>query len=82
MNHFVYIIYSSKLNKYYVGFTTNVSVRLEQHNKGISTFTSRGIPWKLIHVIACDSETSARLLEKKIKGRGIKRFLMESGVSI
>ena len=82
MNHFVYIIYSSKLNRYYVGFTTNIAVRMEQHNKGISTYTSRGIPWKLIHVIACDSETSARLLEKKIKGRGIKRFLIESGVSI
>ncbi|MBL0147141.1 MAG: GIY-YIG nuclease family protein [Chitinophagaceae bacterium] len=38
MYFFTYIIYSKDLNKYYVGYTENIEVRMKQHNTGISTF--------------------------------------------
>ena len=43
----LYIIYSPKLDKYYVGHTRNMSTRLEQHNAGISTFTAKANDWVL-----------------------------------
>ena len=46
----VYIIYSLKLNKYYVGYSEDVAVRLAQHNEGISTFTSKAKDWVLKYV--------------------------------
>ncbi len=80
MIHFVYIIRSEKLGKYYVGFTIDAATRLNQHNSGISTFTSRGIPWRLIHFFEMESIEKARVLEKEIKGRGIERYLKDKKI--
>jgi putative endonuclease len=80
MPYYVYILYSPKLNKYYVGFTVEVSHRLEQHNSGISTFTSRGIPWDLVHTFETETIEEAKVLEKSIKGRGIKRYLADKSI--
>ncbi len=67
MQYFVYIIFSKKLNKFYTGFTENIDNRLLQHNSGISTFTSRGIPWELKHFFIVESIQAAKILEKEIK---------------
>jgi len=80
MKYFVYIIFSSKLNKYYTGFTENLDVRIVQHNSGISTFTSKGIPWELINFFEVNSINDARILGKEIKGRGAKRFLQDKKI--
>jgi putative endonuclease len=44
-----YILYSSKLDKYYVGACINMERRLHEHNIGHSSFTSTGIPWELMY---------------------------------
>jgi putative endonuclease len=75
--YFVYIIYSCSLNKYYVGNSQNVELRLEQHNSGKGVFTRKGIPWILKHKEACFSRIEAVHLELKIKKRGAKRYLQE-----
>jgi len=80
MKYFVYIIFSSKLKKYYTGFTENLDVRIVQHNSGISTFTSKGIPWELINFFEVNSINDARILGKEIKGRGAKRFLQDKKI--
>lgn len=41
---FVYIIYSEKLDKYYVGACIDLKRRLYEHNIGHSKFTSTGMP--------------------------------------
>jgi putative endonuclease len=43
----VYILYSAKLDKYYVGYTGDSEQRLSYHNAGRVNFTSKGIPWAL-----------------------------------
>ena len=72
----VYILYSPSLNKYYVGSTIHLSMRIEEHNRGKSPFTKKGVPWNLVHHIECDSHIAAVQLENKIKKRGIRRFLL------
>lgn len=75
----VYILYSKTLEKYYVGQTVDIDRRLAEHNEGKSNFTSRGIPWELVKVITCIDRTEALKLEKKIKSRGIRRYLQDIG---
>ncbi|WP_220020883.1 GIY-YIG nuclease family protein [Arenibacter sp. ARW7G5Y1] len=44
---FVYILYSEKRSKYYVGQTADIERRLKRHNQGVVPFTKSGTPWKL-----------------------------------
>ena len=74
---FVYIIYSEKLRKYYVGSTNEIGDRLYRHNRGESPFTSRGCPWTLVTSFECPTRTDAIRLERKIKKRGISRYLQD-----
>ena len=78
MKYKVYILYSEKLKKYYVGYTKDITERIKRHNSGRSKFTSMGMPWVLIATYDCSTLIEARRLEKTIKGRGILRYLQES----
>lgn len=80
MEVYVYILYSSSLDKYYVGSSEDVSKRMLQHNSGKGNFTSKGIPWRLVTFLTCNSRSEAIQLEKKIKNRGIKRYLQDNGL--
>jgi putative endonuclease len=51
-----------------------------EHNNGKSNFTSKGVPWIKVTVIECASRSEAVRLESKIKNRGIKRYLQDTGV--
>jgi len=71
----VYILYSYSLKKYYVSSSQHHFVRIEEHNRGKTTFTRTGIPWSLMYAITCEDVSCARELEFKIKKRGCDRFL-------
>jgi putative endonuclease len=75
---YVYVLYSSSLEKYYIGSTEDLQKRLVQHNSGKGNFTKKGLPWKLIFSIECESRTEAVQLEIKIKKRGAKRYLQDN----
>ncbi|WP_223308405.1 GIY-YIG nuclease family protein [Maribacter polysiphoniae] len=77
MEFVVYILYSESLGKYYVGQTNNIQKRLITHNRGGKKYTSKGRPWILIKTYPCTDRTEAVQLERKIKKRGVKRYLNE-----
>jgi putative endonuclease len=79
--YYVYILYSQKIDKYYAGLTIDVQNRLAQHNAGISAYTLKGILWELVYYFDVLSIQEAKLLEKSIKGLGIKRFLEDKGIA-
>jgi len=66
---FMYILYSSRLYKYYVGACTDLERRLYEHSIGHSKFTSTGIPWELMY-----KEEFASLPEAKKRELAIKKF--------
>ena len=80
MMYTVYIIFSCKTNKFYVGQTDNFIKRLERHNKSFVKSTKTGLPWKTIHTVAFEDRSEAMILETKIKNRGISRFLLDNSV--
>jgi len=49
--HYLYILYSHRLDQYYTGHSYDVDKRFEKHNFGKSKATKRGVPWNLKRVI-------------------------------
>lgn len=67
MKFYVYISYSQKLDKFYVGITNDLKRRLSQHNSGQGVFTNQGRPWILLWTTIKPSSEEAELLEQKLK---------------
>ncbi|MEP0806658.1 MAG: GIY-YIG nuclease family protein [Chloroflexota bacterium] len=76
---YTYILRSEQLQRYYVGSTQDVENRLNEHNAGKSKSTRAGIPWRLIHVEEFPTRSEAMLRERKIKARGVERYLADIG---
>jgi putative endonuclease len=67
MQYFVYILYSEKLDKYYIGSTGNLEDRLKKHNRSRSGFTSLGKPWIMVYnEVFCNKADSLKR-EKQLK---------------
>ena len=80
--YITYIIFSSTIQKYYVGQTGDLIRRLEEHNRGKTPFMSRGVPWILIYSKEFSSRSEAIKLESFIKKRGAARFLKDNNIEI
>ena len=74
---YIYILYSQQMQRFYVGSTENVERRFQEHNAGKSKSTRAGVPWTLIHTETFETRAEAMLRERKIKARGIKRYLSD-----
>ena len=73
--YYTYIIYSSTLDKYYIGHTVDVPQRLGQHNSGISIYTSKANDWQLMWQQAFETRTLARECELRLKKKKSTRYL-------
>lgn len=65
--YYVYILYSKSFNLYYKGFTTDISKRLEYHNSGKSTYTSKTNDWELVFENKFETKREALIEEKRLK---------------
>ena len=73
--YYVYILYSRKLRKKYIGFTRNIKTRIEEHNLGKVPFTKTGKPWQLIFYEGFSSKADAINEERFFKsGQGRERI--------
>ncbi len=65
--HYVYIIYSQKIDKYYIGSTRNIPGRIRRHNECNKGFTSTGKPWAVVYQEKFDIKTEAIQRESQLK---------------
>ncbi len=74
--HYLYIIYSKSLNKYYVGESHDVKKRLEQHKNHHykSNFSRIASDWELLLQKQLKNREQALYLEKFIKRMKSKKF--------
>ncbi|MDP1688902.1 MAG: GIY-YIG nuclease family protein [bacterium] len=72
---YVYILHSQKDSNNYIGYTTNLRRRLEEHRKGYSFATKFRLPFKLIYSELCCNEQDAKQREKYLKTTKGRRFL-------
>jgi putative endonuclease len=75
MTNYCYILYSQKLNKYYVGSTSDIERRLDEHNRGKEKFTRTGMPWVLVFKEAFESLQNARRREQYIKRQKSRKYI-------
>ncbi|MBL0146624.1 MAG: GIY-YIG nuclease family protein [Chitinophagaceae bacterium] len=75
MPSYLYILFSQKLNKYYIGSTPDLDRRLIEHNRGKEKFTSTGIPWILVYKEVFTELKEARKRELFVKKQKSRKFI-------
>ena len=76
--YFIYILYSEKADKYYVGFTSSPEARLAKHNtqENFNTYTRKYRPWVLKALFAVsEKEGEAKILETFIKKQKSRKLI-------
>ncbi|MBI3484214.1 MAG: GIY-YIG nuclease family protein [Acidobacteria bacterium] len=69
--YFAYVLRSLSCNRLYVGSTSQLQVRVSQHNEGISSPTKHWRPWELVHSEEFKTRAEAMRRERFWKtGRG------------
>ena len=72
---YTYIIYSKLTDKYYVGYTHDLKLRLERHNSGWSKSTISGIPWELVYNEKFETKSEAIKRENEIKRKKSRKYI-------
>lgn len=80
--YFVYILKSIKDQKHYIGYTTDLKRRLEDHNRGKSQSVRNRGPFEIIYQETCSTKQKAIVRERQIKsykgGEAFKKLLVSS----
>jgi putative endonuclease len=71
----VYVLYSRRFNKIYIGQTANLEKRLFEHNSGLSTYTKRYMPWEVIYTEEYATRHEALNREKQLKSQKGREFI-------
>jgi len=75
MVYYVYIIYSSIRDKFYIGQTDNIETRIESHNSGNSPYTSSASDWRLVYHEKYGSRIESRKRENEIKSKKSRKYI-------
>jgi len=67
MKYFFYILFSQKLNRYYIGHTSNLTERLKKHNTNHKGFTGKKDDWKIVYSEEYHSKSEAYARERQVK---------------
>ena len=81
MSHYLYILKSLKDSNHYIGISTNVEKRLQQHNAGKTFSTKSRRPFILLYKEVYTTRQEARAREKYLKsyaGAHEKKNILES----
>ncbi|MBK7370144.1 MAG: GIY-YIG nuclease family protein [Saprospiraceae bacterium] len=76
LQHFVYILFSEKCNRYYIGYSSDPEKRLqERHNQGYVKATRNCKPYVLKKMKSFPSEMEAINEERRIKSYKSRTYL-------
>ena len=75
---FVYIVYSTAFDKFYIGSTTDLEARLMQHNSSFypHSYTAKTNDWELFYALPCESLTQSIKIEKHLKLMKSRKYLL------
>jgi len=72
---YTYIIYSESSDKYYIGHTHDLLLRLQRHNEGWTRSTKSGIPWQLVYNEEFETKSQAMKREYEIKHMKSRKYI-------
>lgn len=74
--YFVYVLYSSKYQKIYIGYSSDPEKRLLSHNDERNTgWSKRYQPWGIIHLEEFNTKSDALKREKQLKSSRGRAFI-------
>jgi len=73
--NYVYVLRSEKDGGFYIGYSTNLRKRFDEHMTGRSIATSYRRPWRLIYYEAYLNQDDALGRERYLKSGSGRRFL-------
>ncbi len=73
--YYLYVLYSERISKYYVGISGDPEKRLSYHNNDNKGWTQRGRHWRLVYTQGFIDRKSAHKAEKFIKSQKSKEFI-------
>ena len=65
--YFLYVLWSESVRRFYTGISEDVDHRLAQHNSGVSKWTAKFGPWRLVHSEQYSRYAEARKREIQLK---------------
>jgi len=65
--HWVYILHSEEIDRFYIGESADPETRVRYHRAGTSAYTSRASDWNMVFRRKCCDRNEALALEQKIK---------------
>ncbi len=71
----VYILESTTTGRYYVGSTGDLGSRVLSHNAGLSHWSARGRPRKVVYKETWPTRAEAVRRERAIKARKSRKFI-------
>ena len=72
----VYVLYSEKYNKIYIGYTSDMEKRFRSHNElGTKGWTVKFRPWKIVYTERFETKSSAMKREKELKTSRGRNFI-------
>jgi len=75
--YWTYILYSKMIDKFYIGHTGNLDLRLQRHNQGWSRSTKSGIPWEIVYFELFKDKSDAIKRELAIKRKKSRKYILE-----
>lgn len=73
--YYVYILFSEKFNRYYIGHCEDVSIRLARHNSKMVPSTKAYAPWLLVYTEIFSTRAEASAREKAIKNKKSRKYI-------
>ncbi|MBK8954028.1 MAG: GIY-YIG nuclease family protein [Saprospiraceae bacterium] len=75
--HYVYIIYSKAIDRYYIGETEDFEQRLRWHNEHqfIGSFTTRATDWERYLVFEMKDIQESRKFEAHLKSQKSRKYI-------
>ena len=70
----VYLLQSLKDKSYYIGYTSDIEIRIEYHNTGKVKYTKKKMPWQLLGYEEFKTENEARWREYTLKHNANERY--------
>jgi predicted GIY-YIG superfamily endonuclease len=71
----VYVLGSdSQPGRYYTGITSDLAVRLSEHNRGNAVHTATGCPWRIVVALVFADARRATAFERYLKSASGRAF--------
>jgi putative endonuclease len=73
--YYVYVLYSGKFDRIYIGQTNDISARIWKHNNGLVKSTKAYVPWHVVYSESFVTRSEAMRREKELKSHQGRDFI-------